>query len=33
MLELSGQWWQIFEELTLADAIETIRTNPILHPS
>jgi hypothetical protein len=29
----TGQWWQIFEDLTLDDALETIRDNALLHPA
>jgi len=26
----TGQWWEIFQELTLDECIEEIRTNPLL---
>jgi hypothetical protein len=29
----TGQWWEIFQELTLEDSIHEIRTNPLFQPA
>src|SRR5262249_38772282 len=31
-LRHTGQWWQVFEGLTLDDALQTIRDNGLFHP-
>jgi len=29
----TGQWWEIFQDLTLDECIDEIRTNPLFQPA